>query len=413
MDRPDPLDRPVLVLDFGSQYVQLIARRVRERHAFARIVRHDITIERVRELNPLAIILSGGPSSVYEAGAPHCDPGLFRPGRAGPGDLLRDATGLRGPGRQGRADSDPRVRPGGMPGDRPDRPAVPGGARGLDRLDEPRRPGPRRGRRVRRRSRRRRPARSRPSGTRACRFMGSSSTPRSPTRRTGRLILGNFLDRVCQSPGSWTMDAFLDRAVEAIGRAVGPTDRVVCGLSGGVDSAVCAALAGEGARPAGRLRVRRQRPAPLGRAGRRGRGVRRATPRPNSGSLTPRDRFLEALRGVTDPQEKRVRIGHTFIDVFRDEAKSIDGATLPRARDALPRRDRERRRPRRPGGDDQAPPQRRRPAQRAGLQADRAAPRPLQGRGPPARPGTRPARDRSSGATRSPAPAWPSAAWAR
>ena len=69
--------RPVLVLDFGSQYVQLIARRVRERHAFARIVRHDITAERVRELNPLAIILSGGPKSVYEPGAPQCDPGLF------------------------------------------------------------------------------------------------------------------------------------------------------------------------------------------------------------------------------------------------------------------------------------------------------------------------------------------------
>src|SRR5438067_991729 len=80
MDRSDPLERPVLVLDFGSQFVQLIARRVRERHAFARIVRHDISVERVKELNPLAIILSGGPSSVYDAGAPHCDPQLFRMG---------------------------------------------------------------------------------------------------------------------------------------------------------------------------------------------------------------------------------------------------------------------------------------------------------------------------------------------
>src|SRR5277367_5886378 len=76
----DPTARPVLVLDFGAQYVQLIARRVRERHAFARIVRHDITAERVRELRPLAIILSGGPASVYEAGAPHCDPAIFHLG---------------------------------------------------------------------------------------------------------------------------------------------------------------------------------------------------------------------------------------------------------------------------------------------------------------------------------------------
>src|SRR4029077_11098381 len=77
MERPDPAERPVLVIDFGSQYVQLIARRVRERHAFARIVRHDIPVDRVRELNPLALILSGGPASVYEPGAPHCDPAIF------------------------------------------------------------------------------------------------------------------------------------------------------------------------------------------------------------------------------------------------------------------------------------------------------------------------------------------------
>src|SRR5436305_10828283 len=77
MASPGPVERPVLVLDFGAQYVQLIARRVRERHAFATVVRHDITPERVRELDPLAIILSGGPSSVYDAGAPRCDPKLF------------------------------------------------------------------------------------------------------------------------------------------------------------------------------------------------------------------------------------------------------------------------------------------------------------------------------------------------
>ena len=80
MELIDPAARPVLVLDFGAQYVQLIARRVRERHAFARIVRHDITPERVLELNPLALILSGGPRSVYEPDAPHCDPQLFRMG---------------------------------------------------------------------------------------------------------------------------------------------------------------------------------------------------------------------------------------------------------------------------------------------------------------------------------------------
>ena len=70
----------VLVLDFGSQYAQLIARRVREQHVYCEIVRHDITADRLRELAPRGIILSGGPSSVYEAAAPKCDPGIFRLG---------------------------------------------------------------------------------------------------------------------------------------------------------------------------------------------------------------------------------------------------------------------------------------------------------------------------------------------
>ena len=67
----------VLVFDFGSQYAQLIARRVREQHVYCEIVRHDITAARVRELAPKGIILSGGPASVYADGAPKCDPGLF------------------------------------------------------------------------------------------------------------------------------------------------------------------------------------------------------------------------------------------------------------------------------------------------------------------------------------------------
>ena len=67
----------VLIFDFGSQYGQLIARRVREQNVFCQIVRHDLPAERVNELNPKGIILSGGPASVYEPGAPHCDPKLF------------------------------------------------------------------------------------------------------------------------------------------------------------------------------------------------------------------------------------------------------------------------------------------------------------------------------------------------
>ena len=67
----------VIVLDFGSQYAQLIARRVREQHVYCEIVRHDITAERVTEIAPKGIVLSGGPASIYEHDAPRCDPGLF------------------------------------------------------------------------------------------------------------------------------------------------------------------------------------------------------------------------------------------------------------------------------------------------------------------------------------------------
>ncbi len=73
-------DQRVLVLDFGSQYAQLIARRVREQQVYCEIVRHDISIEQIRKHQPRGIILSGGPSSVYEGTAPKCDPRLFEMG---------------------------------------------------------------------------------------------------------------------------------------------------------------------------------------------------------------------------------------------------------------------------------------------------------------------------------------------
>ncbi len=77
---PRIADEKVLVLDFGSQYAQLIARRVREQQVYCEIVRHSVTAQRIRELAPRGIILSGGPASVYESGAPKCDPEIFRLG---------------------------------------------------------------------------------------------------------------------------------------------------------------------------------------------------------------------------------------------------------------------------------------------------------------------------------------------
>lgn len=324
MASPAPAERPVLVLDFGSQYVQLIARRVRERHAFARIVRHDVTLERVRELDPLALILSGGPSSVYEPGAPHCDPRLFELGIPVLGlcygmQLACEAMGglvKPAPAREyGRAEC--RVVAGDEPlfHDVPQQTTV-----WMSHGDQVHDAGPD--------------------------FLPLAITSTCPVAAVkhrskpiyglqfhpevahtpyGTLMLGNFLDRICGNPRAWTMDKFIERSIEVVKDQVGREDRVVCGLSGGVDSAVCAALLAKALGPRvvcvfvdnGLLRSG-EREAVAAAFGAHSQAELRVVDASN--------RFLEALRGVTDPQEKRVKIGHTFIDVFRDEAKSIASA---------------------------------------------------------------------------------------
>jgi GMP synthase (glutamine-hydrolysing) len=324
MERPDPAERPVLVFDFGSQYVQLIARRVRERHAFARIVRHDVTVERVRELDPLALILSGGPASVYEAGAPRCDPRLFELdvpilGICYGMQLACEALGgtvRPSPAREyGRAEC--RILDPGEPL--------------FHSVPSPTTVWMSHGDQVH------------DAGDAFLPLAATATCPLAAVRHHGRpvyglqfhpevahtpygtLILGNFLDRICGSPRNWTIGAFIERAVEQIGRRVGPTDRVVCGLSGGVDSAVAAALL---ARQLGPRVVCVFVDNGLLRAGERASVVEvfGSHSRAELRVVDASDRFLAALDGVVDPQEKRVRIGHTFVDVFRDEAKSIPGA---------------------------------------------------------------------------------------
>ena len=317
-------DRPILVFDFGAQYVQLIARKVRERQAFALIVRHDLPIERIRELNPIGLILSGGPSSVYDAGAPKPDPAIFDLGVPVLGicygmQVICEALGgrvLPAPAREfGRAECRVLQRDSELFQGIPTETIV-----WMSHGDQVQ--------------------------TVSGDFLALAETSTCPVAAVkhrdrpiyaiqfhpevahtpwGSTIIGNFLDRICHSAGSWTMGQFLDRGVAQIREQVGPNDRVICGVSGGVDSAVTAALL---ARAVGNRVVCIFVDNGLLRAGER-EIVADAFGKHSDAELRvidASDRFLDALKGVSDPQEKRIKIGHTFIDVFRDEARSISNA---------------------------------------------------------------------------------------
>jgi GMP synthase (glutamine-hydrolysing) len=312
----------VLVLDFGSQYAQLIARRIREQNVYCEIVRHDISAERIRELNPVGLILSGGPASVYAPGAPKCDPRLFELGTPVLGicygmQLACEALGGKvasAPAREyGRAeceviDADDLLA--GVPrqtqvwmshGDQ-----VTGIADGFVPL----------------------------ARTATCPFAavkhralplyGLQFHPEVTHTPDGGTVLKNFLQRACGAAGSWKLGDFAAETIQRIREVVGP-DRVICGLSGGVDSSVVAALIAEAIGPQlscilvdnGLLRHEEEESV-----------IAEFTKhfKTDLHVVKAEERFLAALAGVADPQEKRRRIGHTFIDCFTEEAKKIQGA---------------------------------------------------------------------------------------
>jgi GMP synthase (glutamine-hydrolysing) len=320
---PSPQQRErVLVLDFGSQYAQLIARRVREQHVYCEIVRHDIPAARIRELAPRGIILSGGPSSVYESAAPRCDTDIFGLGIPVLGicygmQLACDALGGRV--QQARAreygrahcevlDSDTLFS--GVPGrtevwmshgDQVD-------AVSADFLPLARTP-------------------TCPLAAvrhRTLPVFGLQFHPEVTHTPAGGAILGNFLRRVCGCSGAWRLEDFAQSTITEIRRRVGD-DRVICGLSGGVDSAVVAALL---SRAIGdRLScilvdnglLRKNEAAAV---------IEEFTTHFKSDlHVVPAEgRFLDVLAGVTEPQEKRRRIGKAFVDCFAEEAAKIEGA---------------------------------------------------------------------------------------
>ncbi len=354
VDFPVPEERPVLVVDLGGQYSQLIARRVRECRVYSELVGHSISPEAVQARNPYALVLSGGPASVYADDAPRVDPGLFELGIPTLGicygmQLMAlelggrvDRTGVSEFGKTSL-----RAEAGALFRDTPEEQSV-----WMSHRDSVVAP---------------------PEGARV--VAGSPSTPiaafESPERRLygvqfhpevvhtphGMELLKNFLYDVAGAPPAWTPATVIEEQVERIRVQVG-SERVLCALSGGVDSAVAALLVHKAVGDQltcvfvdhGMLRkdeadqvvetfgehfhvplVHVQRPAALPRPARRGRGA-------GAEAEDHRPRVHPGLRGGGAPARRRA---------------------LARAGNALQRRDRVRRHRGR-GGDDQVASQRRR-----------------------------------------------------
>ncbi len=312
----------VLVLDFGSQYAQLIARRVREQNVYCEIVRHDIPADRIRTYDPKGIILSGGPNSVYEDGAPRCDPDIFRLGVPVLGicygmQLVCDALG-------GKVDSTPSREYGRA------RCQVISHEDLFAGISAETTVWMSHGDQVLNVSKDFAPL----ARTDTCPIAsvkhhelpvyGLQFHPEVTHTPQGGTILHNFLAVVCGCEGTWHLGDFAKQTIERLREQVGE-GRVICGLSGGVDSSVTAALLYKA--------IGRQLSCILVNNGLLRKAEQEAVIAEFSNHfqadlhvVDAEDRFLSALHGVTEPQEKRRRIGHAFIECFKDEAAKIEDA---------------------------------------------------------------------------------------
>lgn len=309
----------VVVVDYGAQYAQLIARRVREAGVLSEIVGHTEPVQKIMDRNPKAVILSGGPESVYSPGAPQLDPDLFTHevpvlgicyGFQAMVVALGGSVANTGSGEYGR--SSLRVADHGkLLSGIPESPAVwmshgdsvvsaPEGFAAL--ADTPGTP------------------------VAACEdasrgLVGVQWHPEVPQSEAGQDVLGNFLFRIAGCQPDWTAANIVDDSVAAIRAQVGDK-RVLCALSGGVDSAVAAALV---QRAVGHQLtcvfvdhglLRKGEPAQVERDFVDATGV-------DLKVIDAQDRFLSALAGVTEPEQKRKIIGTEFIDCFDEVAGEL------------------------------------------------------------------------------------------
>jgi GMP synthase (glutamine-hydrolysing) len=310
----------VVVLDFGSQYSHLIARRVRELGVYSELLPCQVPLERLRALRPRGIILSGGPDSVDSEGAPRLDPALFALGIPVLGicygmqlmAYLLKGRVERAPEREFGPSELEVLEPALIFRGTPERQKV-----WMSHGDEILEPPP--GFRAAARSTHSRCA---AMADESRRLYGIQFHPEVRHTHHGLEILRNFLYQACGCSGTWRVASIIEESKAAIRGRVG-TGRVIAGLSGGVDSAVMALLVSR-ALPAGQITclfidnglLRRREADEV---------VRTFTQvtRLDVRRVDASGRFLGALRRITDPEEKRRVIGRVFVEVFEEEARSI------------------------------------------------------------------------------------------
>ena len=315
---PEAEERPVLVLDLGGQYAQLIARRVRDARVYSELVPHTLSADEIRRRNPVALILSGGPASVYAEGAPRVDQELFELGiptlgicygaqlmalELG-GDVARTGTSEFG---KTVLDEGAGALFNGLPpqqtvwmSHRDTVVAPPSGAQVTGRssstpvaaFEDPRR-----------------------------RLYGVQFHPEVVHTPHGQDLLKNFLYAIADAPPAWTPAAVIEEQVGRIRAQVG-SERVLCALSGGVDSAVAALLVHKA--------VGDQLTCVFVDHGFMRSNEAEQVAETFGGHfhvplvhVDAQDRFLARLQGVEEPEEKRRRIGEEFIRVFEEEATKL------------------------------------------------------------------------------------------
>jgi GMP synthase (glutamine-hydrolysing) len=316
----------VIILDFGSQYTQLIARRIREAGVYCEILPFNTPAAQIQKIKPKGLIFSGGPASVYEDDAPHSETSLVDHPDS---PVLGICYGLQLMAHQMGGEVKPSGRRGygygrltvvdettrlfaGLPkemdvwlshGDRVTR--LPEGFHmtastdeGVNAFENPKR-----------------------------NIYGVQFHPEVAHTPLGGQILRNFLFEICKCNGDWTPAAVIDEQVERIRQTVGESEQVICGLSGGVDSSVAAALVH---RAIGNRQTCLFVNNGLLREGEfeSTLALLKQSLKLNIRGVDASATFLDALRGVADPETKRKIIGRTFIEVFEAESKPLDAKFL-------------------------------------------------------------------------------------